>query len=409
MRVGWLLLIFLPSLVFAAPTQLADVRIAAAEDNQSRIVFDLTSPTHYHYFQLQNPRRLVIDFDDTDLETDMSALDFSNTAIKAMRHGRRPQHGLRVVMELQSPVKIHAFNLAANEIYGERVVLDLTAKTSKPAPHKTLKPTMTVPHSNSLRKVTVLIDPGHGGKDPGAIGAHGIREKDVVLGISKELYKLIQKEPGMQAVMTRKGDYYISLRRRLRAARKDNADIFVAIHADAFKNARSSGSSVYALSLKGATSEAARWLAAKENYSELGGVNLDGKGDVLRSVLIDLSQTATIGAGLQLGSDILSQLSHVAHLHHASVEQAAFVVLKSPDIPSVLVEAGFLSNPREASKLHSKAYQKKVAQAVMRGIREYFYQRPPPGTWIAAHAEQQKYKIAQAKQGSHTAHKRYTS
>ena len=246
---------------------------------------------------------------------------------------------------------------------------------------------------NKGRKITVIIDAGHGGKDPGAHGRAGTQEKTVVLAIAQELKRAINQQPGMQAVMTRDGDYYVPLRDRLKKARQSKGDIFISIHADAFKNPQSSGASVYALSLKGASSEAARWLAEKENYSELGQVDLSNKDDVLRSVLIDLSQTATISAGLDLGTIVLKNLQAMTKLHHLSVDQARFVVLKSPDIPSILVETGFISNPQEERRLRSPRYQKQLALAIMNGVKSYFRHRAPPGTWLAQHyGQHQEFK-----------------
>lgn len=233
------------------------------------------------------------------------------------------------------------------------------------------------------RNIIVVIDPGHGGKDPGARGMDGTLEKDVVLDISKQLQIELNQIPGVRAVLTRKGDYYISLRDRLRIARQDKADLFVAIHADAFNNPNSMGSSVFALSPRGASSEAARWLAEKENYSELGGINLDDKSDLLRSVLIDLSQTATISSSLQLGSSVLTELSRITRLHYGKVEQARFVVLKSPDTPSLLIETGFISNPIEEKRLSSPQYQQRLAQAIEEGISNYYWHNPPPGSLFA--------------------------
>lgn len=239
----------------------------------------------------------------------------------------------------------------------------------------------------SLRDVLVVIDAGHGGKDPGAAGPRRNVEKRVVLNIALKLKRLIDKQPGMRAILTRRGDYYVGLRERLNIARKANADIFVSIHADAFNNRNSNGASVYALSPSGATSEAARWLAEKENYSELGGVDLSGLDDrngMIRTVLLDLSQTATINAGLQIGDRILQNLNQMTTLHHNKVEQARFVVLKSPDIPSVLVETGFISNPREEFNLTSPAYQDRLSYAIFQGVKRYFWDSPPHGTRIEA-------------------------
>lgn len=239
----------------------------------------------------------------------------------------------------------------------------------------------------SLRDVLVVIDAGHGGKDPGATGPRRNLEKHVTLNIAMKLKQLIDRQPGMRAVMTRKGDYYVGLRERLNIARKANADMFVSIHADAFNNRNSNGASVYALSQTGATSEAARWLAEKENYSELGGVDLSGlddKNGLIRTVLLDLSQTATINAGIQIGDKVLYHLNQMTTLHHNKVEQARFMVLKSPDIPSVLVETGFISNPREEFNLTSPAYQTRLSRAIFEGVKRYFWDSPPHGTRIEA-------------------------
>jgi len=256
-------------------------------------------------------------------------------------------------------------------------------------PHELVRQPIAINHAppKSLRDVIVVIDAGHGGKDPGAAGPRRNVEKRVVLNIALKLKQLIDKQPGMRAVMTRRGDYYVGLRERLNIARKANADIFVSIHADAFNNRNSNGASVYALSPSGATSEAARWLAEKENYSELGGVDLSGLDDrngMIRTVLLDLSQTATINAGLQIGDKILQNLNQMTTLHHNKVEQARFVVLKSPDIPSVLVETGFISNPREEFNLTSPAYQDRLSAAIFQGVKRYFWDSPPHGTRIEA-------------------------
>lgn len=234
------------------------------------------------------------------------------------------------------------------------------------------------------RDVIVVIDPGHGGKDPGAIGLRGTKEKNVVLSISKKLQQRINATPGYRALLTRTGDYYLTLRQRLRIARQDKADMFIAIHADKWRNVTASGVSVFALSQRGATSEAARWLATRENASELmGGVVLNDKSHLLQSVLINLSQSAMIRSSLKIGRDILNYVKNIARLHHNRVEQAAFVVLKSPDIPSLLVETGFLSNPHEEQRLRSRLYQNLLAKSLTHGITDYFSRYTPRGTWLA--------------------------
>lgn len=254
-----------------------------------------------------------------------------------------------------------------------------STKKPHPIPRSQLMPT------SSHRAIVVVIDPGHGGKDPGAVGIKQIHEKEIVLHIAKKLQTLINQQPGFKAVLTREGDYYLTLRERLAIARKNKADMFIAIHADAYTDPNAHGVSVFALSNRGATSEAARWLATRENQSELmGGVDLPNKQDPLRSVLINLSQNATIQASLMIGQEMLDHIHPLAHLHHIHLEQAAFVVLKSPDIPSLLVETGFLSNGQEEHKLNDQYYQQNLARAMMMGIKKYFTKRPPPGTWLAA-------------------------
>lgn len=338
---------------------------------QSKIVFEVDGTVQYKYFFLQNPNRLVIDFFNTRLG---KINNINNSFIKAARGGVPQPYTARVVFELETPVKVESVKTNLNN-----VVFTVSHK----APIQTTKKSLI-----GYRDVNIVIDAGHGGKDPGAIGRNGTKEKDVVLAISQELKRLIEREPGMHASMTRTGNYYVTLRQRLKLARDQKADVFVAIHADAFIHARARGGSVYAVSPKGASSEAAKWLAEKENYSELGGVDLSDKNDMLRSVLIDLSQSATIRSSLELGHDVLSQLGYVSALHHPKVEQAPFMVLKSPDIPSILVETGFLSNNVEEQRLNDPVYQKLVAKAIMQGVKTYFYRTPPPGTWIAARTQQ---------------------
>jgi N-acetylmuramoyl-L-alanine amidase len=234
------------------------------------------------------------------------------------------------------------------------------------------------------REVVVAIDAGHGGEDPGAIGRRGTREKDVVLAVAKRLERLVNQEPGMRAVMIRDGDYYVDLKRRVALAREKRADLFISIHADAFHDHRAKGSSVYTLSTRGATSEAASWLADKENAADLiGGVSLDDKDDLVAAVLLDLSQSASLEASHEVATHVLSGLKSVSKLHKRSVERAGFRVLKAPDVPSILVETAFISNPKEESKLVTARYQQSLAQAMMNGLRTYFRQNPPPDSLLA--------------------------
>lgn len=401
----WIGLLMVTLTAWAALVKLTDVRLSTTP-KKTRIVFAFNKNTDYHAFSLSSPARLVVDVKNTQLETKLQGLNFSNTAIQDLRTGVK-KHDLRLVFDLKSPTHYHAFFLKGSKEQTPRLVVDfneasattlsasdrVTKKHSSTINHHPLrsghnkqhkpKPVINIPWANRARDVVVVIDPGHGGKDPGATGLHGTHEKTVVLAIAKRLKRMINQQTGMRAVLTRKGDYYITLRERLRLARKYHGDIFVAIHADAFKNRRARGASVYALSQRGATSEAARWLAEKENYSELGGVDLNNKSELLRSVLLDLSQTATIGASLKLGADVLHHIDHIERLHRNRVEQARFVVLKSPDIPSILIETGFISNPEEERRLKNGYFQAKLARSILRGIKKYFWQNPPPGTLIS--------------------------
>lgn len=353
------------------------------EEGTLEVDFKVDQSVHFRRFLLDNPQRLVIDFDKTSLHADLKRVHLAGTPFTSLRSGHPKPKTLRLVFDANQPLSILSHSQNNNKV---TLRLKVASNHHQPVANKVAT---IIP-----RNLVVLIDPGHGGKDPGATGPHGTREKDVVLQISKQLKKLIEAEPGMQPVMTRDSNYYLTLRERLNKARSSKADVFVAIHADAFKHARARGASVYVLSMKGASSEAARWLAEKENYSELGGVSLNGKNDILRSVLIDLSQTATITSSLSLGEEVLQQIGHVGKLHHNKVEQAPFMVLKSPDIPSILVETGFLSNPQEEHKLKDPLYQRQLARAILNGLREYFYQNPLPNTWIAQHVKDiGEYKV----------------
>jgi N-acetylmuramoyl-L-alanine amidase len=404
--------IFLLSLItplcFAEPAlPINDIQVRSIDANITDVKLIFAQPPEIHYFILDHPSRLVVDVNNGRLQIPIHSAVFSGTVINSLRQGTQAHQVLRLVFDLNADVSASKsmadpqtviFELKSKKSPGQHpiaasnsgVIPIAQSPLSQNIASKMPPATVVKTAPQGIRKVVVVIDAGHGGKDPGASGPRGSKEKDVVLAISRDLYTDVNATAGMRAVMTRDGDYYLTLRQRLQKARQANADIFIAVHADAYQNAQSRGASVYALSLKGASSEAARWLAAKENYSELGGVDLSDKNDMLRSVLIDLSQTATISASLKLGDDILAQMGLFTPLHHVGVEQARFVVLKSPDIPSVLVETGFLSNSNEELKLRDAQYQQKVARAILKGVIAYFYQQPPEGTWIAAQVKGQK-------------------
>lgn len=368
-----------------------DVRLWRAPDH-TRIVFDLSGPTEHKLIVLDNPGRIVLDVENARIKASITDLKLDGTPVQLVRTGVRDGDDLRVVLELNAAVKPRSFFLKANEQAGDRLVLDLYDKT----PRAEAVATKSVQH-NDKRDIIIAIDAGHGGEDPGAIGPNRSREKDVVLAIARELNALLKADKGFQPTMIRTGDYYISLRGRRDLARERQADLFVSIHADAFKRREAHGASVYALSTQGATSTAASYLAQRENASDLvGGVTLSDKDDLLAGVLADLSMTSTLDNSLKLGDKVLRKVDTVAKLHKKRVEQAGFAVLKSPDIPSILVETGFISNPSESKLLASNAYQKKMARAIHAGIREWFLAHPPSGTLIAWQKQQlgQQYIIA---------------
>jgi N-acetylmuramoyl-L-alanine amidase len=387
--------------VSAEVVDLKGVRLWAAPDH-TRVVFDTSGSVSHKIFSLQNPDRLVIDVASARVATSMKAAQTSGGLVKGVRTAHKDKDTLRIVLDLTQGAKPKAFSLKPNKQYGHRLVIDLyeldqggnladsstvstpASKPDNPAPVKTTTAaaaaSVTVTTA-SLRELVIAIDAGHGGEDPGAIGRRGTREKTVVLEIARKLAALIEKEPGMQPVLIREGDYYVGLRQRIDKARKHNADLFLSIHADAFRDQRARGSSVFVLSRNGASSEMARWIAAKENAADLaGGVSLDDKDDVLAGVLLDLSQSASIAASHEVASNMLGELKRLGKTHKSSVQRAGFVVLKSPDIPSILVETAFISNPVEEDNLRNSQHQAKLAQAMLSGIRDYFDNHPPPGT-----------------------------
>ncbi len=372
-----LLLLVSPDLL---AVQVAGVRLWTAPDH-TRLVFDTTGPTEHKVFSLSGPHRLVIDFAATSLARGFSEKGISDKHLAGIRKGRRPNGSLRVVLDLKQAVRPKTFLLKPNASYGHRLVVDLYPVDAGAKPQIA----KSADDIKRARDVVVAVDAGHGGEDPGASGSrYRTKEKRVTLQIARRLKRLIDEQPGMRAVLTRTGDYYIGLRKRMALARKHRADLFVSIHADAFRDKRVRGSSVYVLSKRGASSEAARWLAESENSADLvGGVSLDDKDDVLASVLLDLSQSATRHASLSAATRVYRELGRVGKVHGRRVQQAGFMVLKSPDVPSILVETGFISNPREERNLRDPKYQERMAKAVMTGIRRFFEASPPPGTLLA--------------------------
>ncbi|EGG29718.1 N-acetylmuramoyl-L-alanine amidase [Aequoribacter fuscus] len=373
----------------ALSAKIEELRLWRAPDH-TRLVFDLSEPADHTLLELKNPDRLVIDIKKAEWGSTPD-LELDGTPIKGVRTAVRNDRDIRVVLDLKSQVKPRSFALKATDTKKDRLVIDLVDPAAPP------KVVARKVDNSEKRDIIVAIDAGHGGEDPGAIGPGKIQEKKVVLAIAAELRQLFEDAKGYQPVMIRTGDYYVSLSGRRKLARDAQADVFISIHADAFTNPQANGASVYALSLRGASSTAARYLAQRENAADLvGGVTLSDKDDVLASVLTDLSMTSTLDRSLQMGSSVLAEMGNVARLHKDHVEQAAFAVLKSPDIPSILVETGFISNPTEARRLNNSAYRRKMANAIFAGVSDHFYAQPPPGTYVAWSKEQgqQTYTIA---------------
>lgn len=381
-----------------AATEVRSVRLWRAPDN-TRLVFDLSGPVQHNVFTLTAPNRIVIDVTGAQLATRLDQLPLSNTPITGVRSAQRSPTDLRMVLDLSAMVTPKSFSLAPNQQYGHRLVVDLFDQNAAASEHSSAPPVATVtapgapparlpPVPGGKRDIVIAIDAGHGGEDPGAIGPNRkYFEKNVTLAIAKELQRQINAEKGFRGELVRTGDYFIPLRKRTEIARKKGADLFVSIHADAAPSRAAFGASVYALSERGATSETARWLADTENQSDLiggaGNVSLDDKDRMLAGVLLDLSMTASLSSSLNVGQKVLGNIGHITPLHKKRVEQAGFMVLKSPDIPSILVETGFISNPNEAQKLVSSGHQQALARSITSGVRQFFQQNPPPGTYLA--------------------------
>lgn len=370
------------SSVAAAQIDVTGVRAWPAPDH-TRLVFEISAPLEYKLFTLDGPERIVIDLKDARLR--MSLPKGTVGFVDKLRSAERNGTDLRIVLDTNKSVKAKTFLLVPNQTYGHRLVVDLYDKSANSSSKvKNSRPVKQLANSG-LRDLVIAIDAGHGGEDPGALGRKGTREKDVVLQIARVLKSKIDKQRGMKAVLIRKGDYYINLRQRITLARAAKADMFISIHADAFKDHRAKGASVYVLSERGASSEAATWLARQENQSDLvGGVSLDDKDPLTKQVLIDLSQHETQNDSHSSAKEVLRAMGSVTRLHKKDVQQAGFLVLKSPDIPSILIETAYISNPTEEQNLRSKAYQTKLATAIVTGLKRYFALSPQPGTLLAS-------------------------
>ena len=378
--IAWVLV----SVLTVSAADVDAVRLWRAPDH-TRVVLDLSEAAEFSTLSLENPKRFVVDLSQSRLTASINALPLEGTPLSGVRSGIRQGADLRLVFDLSASVSTSVFLLPPNDTTGHRVVIDLFDKTPTEEP----EPVLSVESLESRRDIVIAIDPGHGGEDPGALGPGGLREKTVVLQIARRLENQLAKIPGFKPVLVRTGDYYVSLKNRRDKARALEADLFVSIHADAFREKSAHGASVYALSMRGATSTTAQYLADTENSADLvGGVELAEMDPMLAGVLADLSMTGTLDTSLNLGALILEQIDGVARLHKKRVEQAGFAVLKSPDVPSLLIETGFISNPGEAERLAMPAYQDKMARAIRRGIQSWFARQPPPGTLLAWQREQ---------------------
>ncbi len=386
---------------WASAARIASARVWPAQE-YTRLILEGPLPIAHQLLLLKDPHRIVLDLEGVELTAELAQLPArvqpGDPYIAGIRFGKKAPDVLRVVIDLRGEVTPQLFALKPVAEFGHRVVLDLYPQNpvdplmalldeprAPPAPAAAAEreppraaEAKAPPRTGAPRRITIALDPGHGGEDPGAVGRRGTYEKNVVLAIARKLKGMIDAEPGMRAMLTRDDDYYVPLAQRVQKARRVRADLFVSIHADAFRVPTARGSSVFALSENGATSAAAGWLAQKENAADLiGGVNLDVRDPVLARTLLDLSQAAQINDSLKVGRHVLDGIRNVNPLHKAFVEQAGFAVLKAPDIPSILVETAFISNPDEELKLRSDRHQRSFAESMHQGIRRYFAQNPP--------------------------------
>jgi len=398
----WLMGLSVSSLALSAEqAKLAGINFSGAHPQQ--LALDLNTATPHRHFMLNNPSRLVVDFENTRIAGGLKQPPFDHPLISAVRSGIRNNKDLRVVFELKNDATVVA------KVSGAHLQFDLSSRpkqakaekmpisTAAPAPLPSQKTRVTdsvalLPKNNPVkplpvkakgRDIIIAIDAGHGGKDVGAQGANGTQEKDVVFAIARRLQGMVNRQPGMKAVMIRDGDYFVKLRERVRIAERANADLFVSIHADAFSDGSAHGASVYTLANKGASSAGARFLADSENAADAISGGVEDKDDALASVLMDLSASAAKESSQNVASKVLRSVKSVGHLHRSNVQKAGFVVLKSTEIPSILVETAFISNPDEERRLNTRVYQDRMASALMGGILSHFKQYAPANTLFA--------------------------
>lgn len=384
-----LMLLVCCSVPWLQAAEVLDVRIWDSPDS-TRVVLDLTGPVNYKAFALNNGvlNRIVVDIERSSMRIAPSAIASEGTRVIRVRSGRRETDGLRVVLETKQPMVVKSFQLLPEKTLHHRIVLDLLVEQAD----QVVLPTRTAQEisrpSHQLRDIIIAIDAGHGGEDPGAIGPNRLMEKHAVLAIAKELERLLRQEPGFVPFMIRTGDYYIGLRDRTRKATEARADFLISIHADAFKHPSASGSSVFVLSDRGASSESAKFLADRENESDIMGGVLASRENHLVQTLMDMQMTHYRKESRMLGSEVLGRMGQVARLHKNEVEEAGFMVLRTPSMPAILVETGFISNPQEARKLATDSYQKSMARSLFEGIRHYFREHPTEGSLLASLKQQ---------------------
>jgi len=376
------LLVCLTSETWAANVE--GVRLWRSPDS-TRLVFDLDAPTDHSIFKLDSPNRLVIDIKNARFDAKTTSLELEKTPVLRLRHGAQKGGNLRIVLDLKEDVNPRSFGLKRIADKPDRLVVDLYDK--KQTTVKTVESVISENKAPQKRDIVIAIDAGHGGEDPGAIGPGRLYEKHIVLKIAKNLANVVNATPGYKAVLVRSGDYFLSLYMRPEKARDVHADLFLSIHADGFDNPKARGASVFTLSSKGASSKTASILASKENKSDLIGgadrIQLDDKEDQLKKILVDLSMTNSLETSMNVGAKVLKELGSVTRLHSPRVESAGFAVLKSADVPSLLIETGFITNPQEAKNLNTLAHRTKLSKAIFRGIDRYFSDRPPEGSYLA--------------------------
>jgi N-acetylmuramoyl-L-alanine amidase len=375
--VGSSILILLGQVATVQAGEVKGIRVWSGPDS-TRIVLDLSAPAQHRLFTLSGPDRIVIDLSSTSLNRPLT-LPESKGYVTQVRTGSRPGGDLRIVFDLKQSVRPKSFLLPPNEQYGNRLVIDLAPGSGDVVVKRT--PAAESPRGRNL---VVVIDPGHGGDDPGASGRHGVLEKDVVLAVARKLADELKRQPGIDPVLTRSGDYFIELDKRRQIAHEAQADLFISIHADSYRDPGARGATVYVLSEKGASDEVARRLAERENASDLiGGVSLADKDPILRQVLLDLSQNAAMSASTAAGEHLIERLGSVTPMRRTQVQRARFVVLRQPDIPSILVETAYISNPKQEAMLDDSTYQAQLARALYAGILDYFQANPPAGSYLA--------------------------